>query len=84
MIVLKELISMTNSTATKPTVIHSTFQLERKLKASPDRVFAAFSDEATKRRWFYGDGTHALEEHKLEGAARVQAISSGRRDAVGG
>ena len=27
--------------------IHSTFVLERKLKASPERVFAAFADPAT-------------------------------------
>jgi uncharacterized protein YndB with AHSA1/START domain len=48
------------------TVIHSTFQLERKLKASPERVFAAFADEATKRRWFFESGTHALENHELD------------------
>lgn len=47
-------------------VIHSTFQLERKLKASPERVFAAFADEATKRRWFYESGTHKLEHHELD------------------
>ena len=51
---------------TNPTVIHSTFQLERKLKASPQRVFAAFADEATKRRWFFEGGTHALEDHQLD------------------
>jgi uncharacterized protein YndB with AHSA1/START domain len=56
---------MTNSTATKPTVIHSTFQLERRLKASPERIFAAFSDEATKRRWFYGSRP-GLEDHTLD------------------
>jgi len=48
------------------TVIHSTFQLERKLKASPQRVFAAFADEATKRRWFYESGSHSLEHHELD------------------
>ena len=54
---------MPNQSQTKPAVIHSTFQLERKLKASPKQVFAAFADEATKRRWFFGGGTHALEQH---------------------
>ena len=48
------------------TVIHSTFQLERKLKASPERVFAAFADEATKRRWFFEGNSHALEHHELD------------------
>ncbi|MGA2910161.1 MAG: SRPBCC family protein [Terracidiphilus sp.] len=57
---------MPNQSLANPTVIHSTFQLERKLKASPQRVFAAFADEATKRRWFFGGGTHALEDHKLD------------------
>ncbi|HUD15363.1 MAG TPA: SRPBCC family protein [Terracidiphilus sp.] len=46
--------------------IHSTFQLERKLKATPERVFAAFADEATKRRWFYEGNSHALQHHELD------------------
>jgi uncharacterized protein YndB with AHSA1/START domain len=49
-----------------PRVIHSTFQLERKLKASPEHVFASFADEPTKRRWFFGGGTHTLEGHELD------------------
>lgn len=52
---------MENSTA-----IHSTFQLERKLKASPERVFAAFADEATKRRWFFEGSPQTLEHHQLD------------------
>jgi uncharacterized protein YndB with AHSA1/START domain len=50
----------------KSTVIHSTFQLERKLKASPLRVFAAFADETTKRRWFFESNSHSLEHHELD------------------
>ncbi|HEU5099085.1 MAG TPA: SRPBCC family protein [Roseiflexaceae bacterium] len=33
-------------------VVHSTFSVERTYPASPARVFAAFSNQATKRRWF--------------------------------
>jgi uncharacterized protein YndB with AHSA1/START domain len=47
-------------------VIHSTFQLERKLKASLERVFAAFADEPTKRRWFFGGGPHTLKGYELD------------------
>jgi uncharacterized protein YndB with AHSA1/START domain len=31
---------------------HSTFVIERSYLAKPERVFAAFSDPAKKRRWF--------------------------------
>ena len=48
---------------TKPAV-HSTFRLERLYKASPTRVFQAFSDTAAKRRWLVeGDGFEVFEHH---------------------
>jgi uncharacterized protein YndB with AHSA1/START domain len=33
-------------------VVHSSFSIERNYAASPARVFGAFADEASKRRWF--------------------------------
>jgi uncharacterized protein YndB with AHSA1/START domain len=39
---------MTESAA----VVHGTFAIERTYAASPARVFAAFANEETKRRWF--------------------------------
>jgi uncharacterized protein YndB with AHSA1/START domain len=39
------------SCAQRPTVFGE-FTLERQLKASPERVFAAFADEASKAAWF--------------------------------
>ena len=42
----------------QPSVIHSTFVLERSFPKPPEKVFAAFADPAVKRRWCYeGDGT---------------------------
>lgn len=37
---------------TERNVVHATFTLERVYKASRARVFAAFSDFETKRKWF--------------------------------
>jgi uncharacterized protein YndB with AHSA1/START domain len=39
-------------------VTHSTFVIERSYPVPPDRVFAAFSDPAQKRRWF-AEGTES-------------------------
>jgi uncharacterized protein YndB with AHSA1/START domain len=40
---------------TEPTVVHDTFVIERSYPAPIDRVFAALSDPAKKRRWYAGD-----------------------------
>ena len=39
---------------TTPRVVHGTFSIERDYRASPARVFAAWSDLETKARWFIG------------------------------
>jgi uncharacterized protein YndB with AHSA1/START domain len=47
---------------TDRTIVHGTFVIEREYPASPARVFAAFADPATKRRWFVaGKGTEIDE-----------------------
>lgn len=47
----------------EPTVVHSTFAIERSYPHSPERVFAAFADPAIKRRWFAPDCSTADTEH---------------------
>ncbi len=47
---------------TETPVSHGTFTIERDYDASPARVFAAFANQATKRRWFAeGKGSDVLE-----------------------
>jgi uncharacterized protein YndB with AHSA1/START domain len=46
----------------EPSVIHSTFSIERTYPQSPRRVFHAFADKATVRRWRVdGDGFAVAE-----------------------
>jgi uncharacterized protein YndB with AHSA1/START domain len=46
----------------QPTVIHSTFTIERSYPVTPERVFAAFADPIKKRRWLAeGEGREVLE-----------------------
>jgi uncharacterized protein YndB with AHSA1/START domain len=43
-------------------ITHSTFTIERTYPTTPERVFAAFSDPAKKRRWFAeSDGLQTRE-----------------------
>jgi len=49
-----------------PSVVHSTFVIERTYPCAPDRVFAAFADPAKKRRWFYPDTGSQIEELEID------------------
>ena len=48
-----------------PTVVHSTFVIERNYPQPPERVFAAFEQPSRKRRW-YAEGDHEIQEFEME------------------
>ena len=48
-----------------PTIVHSTFVIDRNYPQPPDRVFAAFAQPARKRRW-YAEGDHEIQEFEME------------------
>jgi uncharacterized protein YndB with AHSA1/START domain len=50
----------------KRSVVHSTFSVERTYPVSPARVFAAFSNPATKRRWFVEGEGWQIDEYQLD------------------
>jgi uncharacterized protein YndB with AHSA1/START domain len=47
-------------------VIHNTFGFERSYPTSPERVFAAFSDPAKKRRWYAESATHEIVDFAMD------------------
>jgi uncharacterized protein YndB with AHSA1/START domain len=47
-------------------VTHSTFAIERNYPATAQRVFAAFSDAAKKRRWFAEGEGFEIEEFAMD------------------
>ena len=50
----------------KPTVIHSTFVIERSYPKPPEAVFSAFADTVKKRRWFADGDNHEVEEFVMD------------------
>lgn len=50
----------------EPSVIHSTFVIERTYPSTPERVFAAFSDPVQKRRWFIEGDHHEVEHFDMD------------------
>jgi uncharacterized protein YndB with AHSA1/START domain len=50
----------------EPSVIHSTFVIERNYPKPPEIVFSAFADPAKKRRWFAEGEKHEVEEFEME------------------
>ena len=50
----------------KQSAIHSTFVIERSYPAAPDRVFAAFADPATKRRWFVESDHNEVDHYAMD------------------
>jgi uncharacterized protein YndB with AHSA1/START domain len=47
-------------------VTHGTFVIERSYPTTSERVFAAFTDPARKRRWFGEDKSRAAEEFEMD------------------
>lgn len=60
----------------EPSVIHSTFVIERSFPVPPDQVFAAFADPAKKRRWFAE--TDGLKVREFEMDFRVGGTEHSR------
>jgi uncharacterized protein YndB with AHSA1/START domain len=57
-------------------VVHATFSLERVYDAAPSRVFAAFENLPTKRRWMVEGEGWEVDEYMMD--FRVGGLESGR------
>ncbi len=55
-----------HTTANQRSVVHNTFSIERTYPSPPARVFAAFSNQGTKRRWFAEGEGWEVDEFSLD------------------
>ena len=60
-------------------VVHSTFSIERTYPSSPERVFAAFSNQQTTRRWFVEGEGWQIDEFTMDFRVGGQEISRFRK-----
>jgi uncharacterized protein YndB with AHSA1/START domain len=63
-------------------IVHGTFSVERHYPADPARVFNAYADEATKRRWFVEGEGWEIYEYKMD--FRVDGAEMSRFSYQGG
>src|SRR6476469_4578695 len=54
------------ATATQQALLHSTFSVKRTYPSSPARVFAAFANPETKRRWFVEGEGWEIDEFSMD------------------
>ncbi|HEY0794631.1 MAG TPA: SRPBCC family protein [Acidisarcina sp.] len=59
------LLNETDAAAGK-TVTHNTFVIERTYPTTPEKVFDAFAEAATKRRWYAEGERHDIEEFEMD------------------
>src|SRR5215831_8292464 len=50
----------------EPSVIHSTFVIERSYPKPPEAVFAAFANPDLKRRWYAVGNSHDVESFEMD------------------
>jgi uncharacterized protein YndB with AHSA1/START domain len=55
-----------HATVNEDPVVHSTFSVERSYPSSPARVFDAFANQATKRRWFVEGEGWEIDEFTMD------------------
>jgi uncharacterized protein YndB with AHSA1/START domain len=62
-------------------VVHHTFTVERRYKAQPSRVFAAWSDPKAKAAWFHGPDERSRDPLRLDfrigGRERASGVAKG-------